>query len=40
MSQLLHFLEAEALKLSPVERVRLADHLLASVSDENEVEAT
>lgn len=38
MSQLLDSLEAEALKLSPVERVRLADHLLASVSDESEVE--
>lgn len=31
-------LEAEALKLSPEERVLLADHLLASVAPEGEVE--
>lgn len=31
-------IEAEALKLLPEERVRLADHLLASVSGEQEVE--
>lgn len=31
-------LEAEALKLSAEDRVRLADHLLASVSDESAIE--
>lgn len=31
-------IEAEALKLSPVERVSLADHLLASVGPKGEVE--
>ena len=31
-------LEAEALKLPPEERVLLADHLLASLSSEREIE--
>lgn len=31
-------LEIEALKLSPEERVVLADHLLASLGDEREIE--
>jgi putative addiction module component (TIGR02574 family) len=38
MSTLFDSLEAEALKLSPEERVLLADHLLASVSSHREVE--
>lgn len=38
MSQPFAVLEVEALKLSPEERVRLADHLLASVGTNAEVE--
>ena len=38
MSTLFDTLEAEALKLSPEERVLLADHLLASVGTHGEVE--
>lgn len=38
MSTTLDAIEEEALKLMPEERVRLADHLLASVSGEKEVE--
>ena len=36
-----HFtaLEAEALKLTPEERVLLADHLLASVGKDDQIEA-
>lgn len=38
MSSQLEFVEAEALKLTPEERARLADRLLASLSDNAEVE--
>ena len=38
MSSQLEVVEAEALKLSPEERARLADRLLASLSDDTEVE--
>ena len=38
MSSQLAVVEAEALKLSAEERVRLADRLLASLSDDTEVE--
>jgi hypothetical protein len=38
MSTPLATLEAEALKLSPEERVLLADHLLASLGGQQEVE--
>ncbi len=38
MSTQLAALEAEALKLSPEDRVLLADHVLASLRAENEVE--
>ncbi len=38
MSTSLATLEAEALKLSPEERAELADHLLASLGSEGEVE--
>lgn len=38
MSSSLATLEAEALRLLPEERVRLADHLLASVAGDGEVE--
>lgn len=38
MSTQLAALEAEALKLSPEDRVLLADHVLASVRGRNEVE--
>ena len=38
MAACLAKIEAEALQLSAEERVRLADHLLASVSTEPEVE--
>jgi len=38
MSSSLATVEAEALRLSPEERVLLADHLLASVSGQGEVE--
>jgi putative addiction module component (TIGR02574 family) len=39
MSTHLATLEAEALKLSPEDRVLLADHVLASLREQNEVEA-
>lgn len=38
MPATLDTIETEALKLPPEERVRLADHLLASVSGEQEIE--
>jgi putative addiction module component (TIGR02574 family) len=38
MSSQLEIVEAEALKLSAEERVRLADRLLASLSEDSEVE--
>ena len=38
MSTQFDTVEAEALKLSPQERVLLADHLLASVSNHGEIE--
>jgi putative addiction module component (TIGR02574 family) len=38
MSSQLEVVEAEALKLSAEERARLADRLLASLSDDTEVE--
>ena len=38
MSTQLATLEAEALKLSPEDRVRLADHVLASLRGQDEVE--
>ena len=38
MSTTLDGIEEEALKLMPEERVRLADHLLASVSGEKDIE--
>lgn len=38
MSTSLDTIETQALKLSPQDRVRLADHLLASLYDEPEVE--
>jgi putative addiction module component (TIGR02574 family) len=38
MPATLDAIEEEALKLLPEERVRLADHLLASVSGESEIE--
>jgi putative addiction module component (TIGR02574 family) len=38
MSTQLAALEAEALKLSPEDRVLLADHVLASLQAKNEVE--
>lgn len=38
MSSQLAVVEAEALKLSAEERARLADRLLASLSDDSEVE--
>ncbi|MGH9625486.1 MAG: addiction module protein, partial [Bryobacteraceae bacterium] len=38
MSTLLATLEAEALKLSREDRVLLADHVLASLQEQNEVE--
>ena len=38
MSSQLEVVEAEALKLSPEERARLADRLLASLSEDAEVE--
>jgi len=38
MSSRFATIEAEALKLSPEERVSLADHLLASVGSKGEVE--
>jgi putative addiction module component (TIGR02574 family) len=38
MSTQLSTLEAEALKLSPEDRVRLADHVLASLRGQDEVE--
>lgn len=38
MSTQLATLEAEALKLSPEDRVLLADHVLASLREKNEVE--
>ena len=38
MSSQLELVEAEALKLAPEERARLADRLLASLSDDAEVE--
>ena len=38
MPATLDIIETEALKLPPEERVRLADHLLASVSGEQDIE--
>ena len=38
MSAILEAIEAEALKLMPEERIRLADHLLASVSGGADIE--
>ena len=38
MSATLDAIETEALKLMPEERIRLADHLLASVSGEKDIE--
>jgi len=38
MSSQVDVLEAEALKLTPEERARLADRLIASLSDDAEVE--
>jgi putative addiction module component (TIGR02574 family) len=38
MSNQVDVLEAEALKLTPEERARLADRLIASLSDDAEVE--
>lgn len=38
MSNQVDVLEAEAMKLSPEERARLADRLIASLSDEAEIE--
>lgn len=38
MSTQLAILEAEALKLSPEDRVLLADHVLASLHEQSEVE--
>jgi putative addiction module component (TIGR02574 family) len=38
MSNQLDVLEAEALKLAPEERARLADRLIASLSDDGEIE--
>lgn len=38
MPTTLDTIETEALKLLPEERVRLADHLLASVSGDKEIE--
>ncbi|GEM_PF-665601 len=38
MSTELAFLEAEALKLSPEDRVLLADHVLASLAQQDDVE--
>ncbi len=39
MSNQVDLLEAEAMKLSPEERARLADRLIASLSDDAEIEA-
>ena len=38
MSNQVDVLEAEAMKLSPEERARLADRLIASLSDDAEIE--
>jgi putative addiction module component (TIGR02574 family) len=38
MSNQIDVLEAEALKLTPEERARLADRLIASLSDDAEIE--
>lgn len=38
MSNQVEQLEAEAMKLTPEERARLADRLLASLSDDSEIE--
>ena len=38
MSNQLEMLEPQALKLSPEERARLADRLIASLSQDNEIE--
>ncbi len=38
MSNQVDVLEAEALKLTPEERARLADRLIASLSDDAEIE--
>jgi len=38
MSNQLDVLEAEAMKLTPEERARLADRLIASLSDNTEIE--
>ncbi len=38
MPSQLEMLEAQALKLSPEERVRLADRLIASLFQDNEIE--
>ncbi|KXK24345.1 MAG: putative addiction module component, partial [Armatimonadetes bacterium OLB18] len=38
MSSQIDVLEAEALKLTPEERARLADRLIASLSDNAEIE--
>jgi len=38
MSSQLEMLEAQALKLSPEERAQLADRLIASLFQENEIE--
>ena len=38
MSDQIDVLEAEALKLTPEERARLADRLIASLSDDAEIE--
>ncbi len=32
-------LESEALKLTPADRARLAEHLIASLDEDNEIEA-
>lgn len=40
MSSQVDVLEAEAMKLAPEERARLADRLIASLSDDAEVEET
>ncbi len=39
MSNQVEALEAEAMKLSPEERARLADRLIASLSEDAEIEA-
>ena len=38
MSSQLEMLEAQALKLSPEERMKLADRLIASVFEDNDIE--